>query len=88
MEVREAEIGDPSSVEQISVTWKIVRDMLSRVRGAVSIEEGNDSKVVEGAEQLKSHSNRQNPSHPHDDRRREAKKPRVDGMFYLSLDCR
>ncbi|KAF5985921.1 hypothetical protein FCOIX_1795 [Fusarium coicis] len=78
MEVREAEIGDPSSVEQISVTWKMVRDMLSRVRGAVSIEDGNDSKVVEGVEQLKSHSNRQNPSHPHDDRRREAKKPRVD----------
>ncbi|KAF5575160.1 hypothetical protein FPANT_11452 [Fusarium pseudoanthophilum] len=48
MEVREAEIGDPASIEQICTTWKMVRDMLSRVRGAVSVEEENDSNLAEG----------------------------------------
>ncbi|SCV30502.1 uncharacterized protein FFB14_03080 [Fusarium fujikuroi] len=47
-EVREAEIGDPASVEQISTTWKMVRDMLSRVRGAVSIEDDNDLNLADG----------------------------------------
>ncbi|KAF5616122.1 uncharacterized protein FTJAE_13065 [Fusarium tjaetaba] len=76
MEVRKAEIGDPASVEQIWTTWKMVRDMLSRVRGAVSIQEDNDLSVAEGVEQLNSHSNRQNFSHPHDGRRREAESGR------------
>ncbi|KAF4436802.1 hypothetical protein FACUT_6151 [Fusarium acutatum] len=48
MEVREAEIGDPASAEQISTTWKMVRDMLSRVRGAVSIEDDNDLNLADG----------------------------------------
>ncbi|KAF4494606.1 hypothetical protein FAGAP_9259 [Fusarium agapanthi] len=48
VEVREAEIGDPVSVAQISTTWKMVRDMLSRVRGTVSIEEDNDLNLAEG----------------------------------------
>ncbi|KAG5743959.1 hypothetical protein H9Q69_013289 [Fusarium xylarioides] len=47
MEVREAEIGDPASVEQISTTWKMVRDMVSRVRGVVSIEDDNDRNLAE-----------------------------------------
>ncbi|KLP04722.1 hypothetical protein CEK26_009119 [Fusarium fujikuroi] len=47
-EVSEAEIGDPASVEQISTTWKMVRDMLSRVRGAVSIEDDNDLNLADG----------------------------------------
>lgn len=47
-EVREAEIGDPASVEQISTTWKMVRDMLSRVRGTVSIEDDDDLNLADG----------------------------------------
>ncbi|KAF5595347.1 hypothetical protein FPCIR_4507 [Fusarium pseudocircinatum] len=52
MEVREAELGDPASIEQISTTWKMVCDMLSRVRGAVSIEEDNDANLAEGSYSL------------------------------------
>ncbi|KAF5614142.1 uncharacterized protein FSUBG_22 [Fusarium subglutinans] len=52
MEVREAEIGDPEWVEQISTTWKMVRDMLSRVRGEVSIEEDNELNLAAGSYRL------------------------------------
>ncbi|EWG50017.1 hypothetical protein FVEG_09355 [Fusarium verticillioides 7600] len=52
MEVREAEIGDPASVEQICTTWKMVRDMLSRVRGTASIEEENHMNLAEGSYSL------------------------------------
>ncbi|KAF5634689.1 hypothetical protein F52700_5882 [Fusarium sp. NRRL 52700] len=48
MEVREAEIGDPEWVEQVSTTWKMVRDMLSRVRGDTSVEDDNDLNLAEG----------------------------------------
>ncbi|KAF5677155.1 hypothetical protein FDENT_9278 [Fusarium denticulatum] len=56
IEVREAELGDPASVEQISTTWKMVRDMLSRVRGAVSIEEDNDLNLAERSYSLQMES--------------------------------
>ncbi|KAF5984572.1 hypothetical protein FBULB1_3296 [Fusarium bulbicola] len=52
MEVREAEIGDPEWVEQISTTWKMVRDMVSRVRGEVSIEEDNELNLAAGSYRL------------------------------------
>ncbi|KAF5557505.1 hypothetical protein FMEXI_669 [Fusarium mexicanum] len=52
VEVREAQIGDPEWVEQVSTTWKMVRDMVSRVRGEVSIEEDNELNLAAGSYRL------------------------------------
>jgi hypothetical protein len=48
IEVKEPGFGDPEWVEQIAATWKMTRDMLSRVRGVSSIEQDDERNVAIG----------------------------------------